>query len=277
MNTKEILKKIVSDNYDKPDFYTRNLLKEYLQILILKYIYSSKDYKDLFFYGGTCLSQCYGIPRLSEDLDFVDIKKDINLENLALDIHNFFENNTDITPEIKIQKFRIYFKFPILKELGFAKDLSEPTYLFIKIEVFSDFNFCSKFKTEFKSIFKFNHSVLVKTFDIETLMATKIRAILYRKWEKINKEGELLALVKGRDFFDLMWFLEKGIKPNLDCIEGVETKEELKSILLKKVNNADSKSIEYDLRAFISDQDFVSRVSPNIKDIILNNLSKWKD
>ncbi|HQB85112.1 MAG TPA: hypothetical protein PLZ69_01620, partial [Candidatus Pacearchaeota archaeon] len=63
----------------------------------------------------------------------------------------------------------------------------------------------------------------------------------------------------------------------LDCIEGVETKEELKSILLKKVNNADSKSIEYDLRAFISDQDFVSRVSPNIKDIILNNLSKWKD
>jgi len=64
MNTKEILKKIVSENYDQPEFYTRNLLKEYLQILILKYIYSSNDYKDLFFYGGACLSQRYGIPRL---------------------------------------------------------------------------------------------------------------------------------------------------------------------------------------------------------------------
>ena len=277
MNTKEILKKIVSDNYDKPEFYTRNLLKEYLQVLILKYIYSSNDYKDLFFYGGTCLSQCYSIPRLSEDLDFVDIKKDVNLENLARDIKSFFENNTDIIPEIKIQKFRIYFKFPILKELGLVKDLSEPTHLFIKVEVFSDFNFCNKFKKEFKSIFKFNHSILVKTFDIETLMATKVRAILYRNWEKTNKEGKLLASVKGRDFFDLMWFLEKGIEPNLDCIENIETKEDLKNILLEKVKNADSKSIEYDLKAFISDQEFVSNISPNIKDIILNNLLRWKN
>ncbi len=277
MHTKEILKKIVSDNYDKSDFYTRNLLREYLQIFILKYIYSSKDYKDLFFYGGTCLSQCYGIPRLSEDLDFVDTKKDINLDNLAKDVKSFFENNTDISPEIKIQKFRIYLKFPILKELGFVKDLSEPTHLFIKIEVFSDFDFCNKFKTEFKPIFKFNHSVLIKTFDIETLMATKVRAIMYRKWEKTSKDGKSLALVKGRDFFDLMWFLEKGIEPNLDCIEGVQTKEELKCILLEKVDNADSKSIEYDLKAFISDQDFVLNISSNIKDIIIKNLNNWKN
>ncbi|MDD4062313.1 MAG: nucleotidyl transferase AbiEii/AbiGii toxin family protein [Candidatus Pacebacteria bacterium] len=277
MHTKEILKKIVSDNYDKSDFYTRNLLREYLQIFILKYIYSSKDYKDLFFYGGTCLSQCYGIPRLSEDLDFVDTKKDINLDNLAKDVKSFFENNTDISPEIKIQKFRIYLKFPILKELGFVKDLSEPTHLFIKIEVFSDFDFCNKFKTEFKPIFKFNHSVLIKTFDIETLMATKVRAIMYRKWEKTSKDGKSLASVKGRDFFDLMWFLEKGIEPNLDCIEGVQTKEELKCILLEKVDNADSKSIEYDLKAFISDQDFVLNISSNIKDIIIKNLNNWKN
>lgn len=277
MHTKEILKKIVSDNYDKSDFYTRNLLREYLQVLILKYIYSSKEYKDLFFYGGACLSQCYGIPRLSEDLDFVDIKKEINLDNLAEDIKSFFENDTDISPEINVQKFRIYFKFPILKELGLAKNLSESPYLFIKIEVFSGFDFCNKFKTEFKPIFKFNQSILVKTFDIETLMATKVRAVMYRKWEKTSKDGELLASVKGRDFFDLMWFLEKGIEPNLDCIEGIATKEELKSVLLEKVHNADSKSIEYDLKSFISDQDFILNVAPHIKDIISRELNKWKN
>jgi hypothetical protein len=74
-----------------------------------------------------------------------------------------------------------------------------------------------------------------------------------------------------------MWFLEKGIEPNLDCIENIETKEDLKNILLEKVKNADSKSIEYDLKAFISDQEFVSNISPNIKDIILNNLLRWKN
>jgi len=37
------------------------------------------------------------------------------------------------------------------------------------------------------------------------------------------------------------------------------------------------KGVEYDLKAFISDQEFVSNISPNIKDIILNNLLKWKD
>ncbi|KKR75172.1 MAG: hypothetical protein UU18_C0012G0013 [Parcubacteria group bacterium GW2011_GWB2_40_8] len=65
---KIILKNIVDENFDKSALYKRNLLKEYLQVLVLDYIYSSDKYSGLVFYGGTCLAHCFGLPRLSEDL-----------------------------------------------------------------------------------------------------------------------------------------------------------------------------------------------------------------
>jgi len=40
-------------------------------------------------------------------LDFVDIKKKINLKEMALDLENYFKNKTDLRPVAKIQKFRI--------------------------------------------------------------------------------------------------------------------------------------------------------------------------
>jgi len=43
-----------------------------------------------------------------------------------------------------------------------------------------------------------------------------------RKWEKTVKGGEVIAKVKGRDYFDLMWYLGKNIKPNINCVENVE-------------------------------------------------------
>ena len=55
--------------------FRRNLLKEYLQVVVLDYLYSHPDYSELVFYGGSCLAHCFGLKRLSEDLDFVDTAK----------------------------------------------------------------------------------------------------------------------------------------------------------------------------------------------------------
>lgn len=48
----------------------RGILREYLQILILKEIYKRKEGKKLFFTGGTSLRLGYDLKRFSEDLDF---------------------------------------------------------------------------------------------------------------------------------------------------------------------------------------------------------------
>jgi len=277
MEVKPILEKIVSENEDKADFYLRNLLKEYLQVLILEYIYSSPRYRDLFFYGGTCLAQCYGLPRLSEDLDFVDAGKKIDLDKLTKDLSDFFNSQTDLSVKAKTQKFRVYLKFPILNDLGLAGTRAENDNLNVKVEIFSGFDFCRKYREEFKPIFKFNRSVLVKTFDLPTLMATKIRAVLYRNWEKTNKKGETLIAVKGRDYFDLMWFLDRGIEPNLNCLEGINSLKELKESLGEKVRRIDTRSVVLDLENFLVDSAFAKETGKNIKKILQTKIENLKD
>ena len=270
---KNILKNLIAEKHSQTTVFKRNLLKEYLQILVLDFIYAHPKYSELVFYGGSCLAHCFGLPRLSEDLDFVDLKNKVKLLDFAKELENYFQKNTDLPVKTSAQKFRICLKFPILKELGLAKD-DESDFLFLKVEVFQKFDFCAKYQIEIIPLFKYDRSLLAKTFDLPTLMATKIRAILNRAWEKTDKTGRTLAAVKGRDYFDLMWYLEKEIRPNLNCIEKIKTINELKERLLKKVEKIDTRSIQFDLESLIDNIDFVKKTSRNIKDILKREILK---
>jgi hypothetical protein len=269
----EFIKNYLKEHYKANKLFKRNLVKEYLQILSLSFIYSKEKYRDLIFYGGSCLRYCFDLPRLSEDLDFVDLKKKVDLEDLRKDLNDFFEKEIGLKAEAKIQKFRVLLKFPILRELELAEK-GESNLLFLKIEIFKRFDFCSSFKVEIIPVFKFNKSILIKTFDLPTLMATKIRAILFRKWEKRDKKGKVLAKVNGRDYFDLMWYFQKEIRPNLKCLEKIKTEKELKEKLLKIVKKLDQKSVRLDLEALIEDRNFVKNLSKNLKEILVGKLSE---
>ena len=75
--------------------YIQTLLKEYLQVYVLYFIYTSKNYgKNLIFTGGTCLRHFYNLERLSEDVDF-DYLREFESQELLDDLKDFF---------IKIQK-----------------------------------------------------------------------------------------------------------------------------------------------------------------------------
>ncbi|MDI6883247.1 MAG: nucleotidyl transferase AbiEii/AbiGii toxin family protein [Patescibacteria group bacterium] len=270
---KIFLKNLISKSISKNKLFKRNLLKEYLQLLVLDFIYSQPKYSQLIFYGGSCLCHCFGLPRLSEDLDFVDLKKRVKIENLAKDLENFFKKNTDLNLTTSFQKFRVILKFPILWELNLAKK-SESNLLFLKIEVFRKFDFCKNYQIEILPLFKFNKSILVKTLDLPTLMATKIGAIFYRKWGKTNKKGRVLIKVKGRDYFDFVWYLEKGIKPNLKCVFGLKNKSELKKKLSEIVAKVDEKSIRLDLEPLIENKNFVKNLSRNLKEILKREIER---
>jgi len=272
-NVKIFLKNLLAKTTSENILFKRNLLKEYLQIIVLDFIYSQPKYSNLIFYGGSCLSHCFGLPRLSEDLDFVDIENEIKISELAKDLENYFIKNTDLNLVTSSQKFRIYLKFPILYELNIAKEKEESNLIFLKIEAYKKFDFCKNYRIEIIPLFKFNKSVLIRTFDLSTLMSTKIRAILYRKWEKTDKNGRVLIKVKGRDYFDLMWYFEKGIKPNIDCIEDVENIDDLREKLLEIVNKIDSRSIQLDLEPLIENETYIINLSKNIKEILLRQLS----
>ncbi len=264
---KVFLTKLIKDSASDDKVLRRNLLKNYLQIIVLDFIFSNRKYSQLIFYGGSSLSHCYNMPRLSEDLDFVDLKKGIEVSRLAEDLERYFKKNTDLEVKTVVQKFRIYLKFPLLRELGLAGK-SESDLLFLKIEIFNKFDFCKDCIIETIPLFKFNRTVLVKTFDLPTLMATKIRAVLMRRWEKTDKSGKTLATVKGRDYYDLLWYLEKGVNPNYECIEGINNKEEFKEKLLSAIKKVDERSIRMDLESLIDNPELVRNLSKNMKEIL---------
>ena len=53
-----------------PSSKMRGILREYLQVLILKELYKLPDGKKLLFTGGTYLRLVHQTKRFSEDLDF---------------------------------------------------------------------------------------------------------------------------------------------------------------------------------------------------------------
>lgn len=270
---KPLLASIIRESPSRNNLYKRNLLKEYLQMVVLDFIYSHPTYSQLLFYGGSALAHCFDLQRLSEDLDFIDETKKVNVSKLAKDLENYFKKRTDLEVTTTVQKFRIYLKFPILRELG-VTTREETDILFLKVEVYTEFGFCESYKTDIRPVFKYNRSILIKTLDPATLMATKVRAILFRKWEKTDKQGNTTVKVKGRDYFDLLWYLQKGIQPNISCIEDVKDMKDLKEKLLAMVASVDSKSIQLDLEALIDNPNFVKNMSKNMKAILEREISE---
>lgn len=105
-------------------------------------------------------------------------------------------------------------------------------------------------------------------------MSTKIRAILFRKWEKTDKQGKTIIKAKGRDYYDLMWYLEKGVQPNLACLEKFEDFQKLKQQLVKIIDELDAKSIQLDLEAFIDNQELVRSLGENMKAILKRDIEE---
>ncbi len=273
---KEILKSIVLKKREEgvPDFVIRNYLKEYLQYPVLEFIYTNKKYKQFIFIGGSCLRICFNAPRLSEDLDFdLDIKTWAKLDvlKIAEEIKQYFEKEYLIDVKTKCQgKSRIYLKFPVLRDLGLASK-NESDWLYVKIEP-SEIYF-KKPKIELSPVSQYGFNFVIRNYSLEFLMTGKLCAIFSREWFKGNDQE---INIKGRDFYDLFWYLEKGISPNFDNLNkrtGIGDWEKLKKELKKRIeNNVTSQKLSYDLKNFFPDQVFVSDFCKNYKQIIFQYL-----
>jgi predicted nucleotidyltransferase component of viral defense system len=187
----------------------RILLKETLQAYVLDFLYNHRFYRGLNFYGGACLHFVYGLNRLSEDLDF-DNSAGIELGNLAEDLKAMFQNkfayhDASAKPQRSAQGIlRITLKFPVSKDLGISSHPNEALHL--KVEVSHHKQVAEIRKTP---VFQHGRSFVPAHFSLETMMAGKMLACLERSFQR----GDSGAFIKGRDFYDLLWFMQKGIKP----------------------------------------------------------------
>lgn len=122
----------------------------------------------------------------------------------------------------------------------------------IKIEV--DRNPPLGFATEEKLLTR-PISFYVKTFTLPSLFAGKMHALLFRKWQ--NR-------VKGRDWYDLEWYIKKGVPLDLhhfllrardtgDWKEETINKEQVLTLLTEKINAVNFENVKDDVIRFIPD------------------------
>lgn len=245
--------------------FIRNALKEELQAFVLNFVYTS-SYKNLIFTGGTALRRFYGLPRISEDLDFDIEGKVFDFEGFLDDLKKYFEQEIGYKNlEIKLKGKTLFLRFPVLEEIGFSAE-NETDILFLRV----DFAFIpkgKKYKTVFQLFSGGDFSFLVKTYDFTTLFENKVTAFLTREFRKGGTQEESF---KGRDAFDLVWMLQEAKRLNI----RLKLDEETKNRVLKKAEKIKPGDLFNDLNSFFADLSFVHKFCDNYYELVSSNLSK---
>ncbi len=267
----EELKKIVDSNQQQGinTLYLKNMLREHLQLYILNFIYNHDTYNNLIFTGGTCLRHLYGLERLSKDLDF-DYHDKFDSPLFKQELHDYFTKRfkyTDIRILLKQQEKRIDCKFPVLKQLGIAGK-NDSDFLIINVDLSQAQS--RKYTTEKTPLSKFGFNFIVTHYDLPNLFAGKIHAALMRDQQHGQENRKT---IKGRDFYDLIWFLKKSVFPNLDKLSDQLGEKISEDILVKKLDTRVNEvcthylnDLESDLISFIANRDFVFNFRKNFKD-----------
>ena len=269
------LEKIVQSGRDKNASaeYIKIELKEALIYYTLNFIYNSPKWNKLIFGGGTALKIIGKTARLSEDLDLDYLRGKFDFDKFLVDLKEYFKQLgfEDLNYVSRQNGKIIILKFPVLQKLGFVENIkSESDLLYLKIEI--EKNKYSVYGVKATPITKNNLFFVVRNYDLETLFANKIGAMLGRKDKIFQDKFDF----KGRDFYDLIWFLENGIKPNLKRVQQIMKAEQGKvvknyndiwKLIRERIENIDTKGIYVDLKNLIESPEGIKQLADNYLEI----------
>lgn len=174
----------------------RNLVREYLQARTLASLQKSGAMMPLAFHGGTALRFLYAMPRFSEDLDFAlenpDEGYDFRVLLQAIQ-DDFLREGYQVGVKLNDSKTvnSAFVRFTsLLYELGLSAQREE--VLAVKIEV--DTRPPAGAGLDI-TLVRRHVTLRIQHHDRAALLAGKLHALLQRRY------------VKGRDLYDLMWYL----------------------------------------------------------------------
>ena len=260
----EILKSII-EKYESREQKIHHF-RESLQILILKIIYDCGFFRDLSFVGGTALRILYDLRRFSEDLDFsLTQKKVFDFTEFSQSLQRRLRQYgliVEVKEKTEANVKNLIIRFPeILYSLGLSPLKGQKTL--IKVEV--DINPPSGWRNEISLVNKI-WLFSVTHFDLASLFATKIHACFFRKY------------VKGRDFYDLIWYFSKKVIPNFELLNNgiIQTegknlnlgKENFKDFLREQIEKIDFSLVRRDVERFLVDKNEVKLLK---KELILKS------
>ncbi|PKN68273.1 MAG: hypothetical protein CVU54_15415 [Deltaproteobacteria bacterium HGW-Deltaproteobacteria-12] len=250
----------------------RHALNEIVQEIALLGLYRGGFFAKAAFYGGTALRIFYGLERFSEDLDFSLMES-----NEKFDLSSFTQAVQDelgaygleMTVKEKIKQNDSPVKSAFIKggtQIHVMKitSLKPPVtginpheQLRIKLEVDT--------QPPSGAIFEMKYQLRpvpysVRLYSPSSLFAGKMHALLCRSWK---------ARVKGRDFYDYVWFLSKSIPVNIMHLaqrmkqtghlpdDAVLTEKDLKNRLCQRFAAVDFNQAKKDILPFIRNRETV--------------------
>jgi hypothetical protein len=244
----------------------KDALREIMQEIALAGLYRAGFFEKAAFYGGTALRIFYGLDRFSEDLDFslLAVEPEFSLNKyqdaivqefkaLGMDVSIREKQKTNQTNiDSAFLKSETIWKELVLEGIIPQNGMEQVANVKIKIEV--DREPPLGFETEDKLLLK-PFSFYVKCLTLPNLFAGKMHALLFRKW------GEN---VKGRDWYDMEWYIRKGIPLNLDHFlirakdsgdwkKDTITEAEFRELLAKKIDTVKMNYAINDIKRFIRD------------------------
>jgi hypothetical protein len=227
-----------------------NLLREYLQALALRSLHESEAFLNLAFVGGTALRFVHALPRFSEDLDFSlseptgyapekwlkKLKHDLGLAGYTASV-SWKDRTTVHKSWIKVAG--------VLYDTGLSPMPNQN--LSIKLEIDTRPPAGAGFQ---KSLITRHRILALQHYDLPSLMAGKVHALLTR------------AYPKGRDWYDLIWYRGQRppTDPNLEMLQnaldqtqgpGILNAADWRILLRDRIESLDTAKLVADVRPFL--------------------------
>lgn len=243
-------------------------LREILQEIALVGLWRGKFFEHAAFYGGTALRIFYHLDRFSEDLDFTLLNPDPNwswkpfgdaikheLASFGFDV-SFIEKDKTSQTAIK----SAFLKTSTVQELikigvrsNLLKNVYPETMIRIKVEIDTNPPLGYTYEQKFLSQ---PIPVSIRCVNEECLFAGKMHAALFRAWK---------GRVKGRDWYDIVWFIRRKVSLNLSCFAQINgykpqlTRSEFLKMAKQRVDTLDISSAIEDIIRFVPDPEFIKK------------------
>jgi predicted nucleotidyltransferase component of viral defense system len=247
-------------------------LREIIQEIALVGLWRAKFFTKAAFYGGTALRILYGLDRFSEDLDFTLLKPDGAFSWEAyhkalvdeLTSYGFEVSFTTKTKELQSAVYSAFLKANAYREMlkigvgqSGLKGLHPDTSLRIKVEIDTDPLVEYEVEQRFLEVPLYAN---ISVVTLQHLFAAKLHCAFFRAWK--NR-------VKGRDWYDMVWFIRKKVPLSLKLFsahmqkETPLTIEEFFRLGQERIDNLAVDKALADIEPFVRDKAILSDWSPD--------------
>ncbi|MCX7049602.1 MAG: nucleotidyl transferase AbiEii/AbiGii toxin family protein [Candidatus Sumerlaeota bacterium] len=258
----DILRRKIEEYAPANELEQENVLQEMMQCYLLAYLARTDFFQKAQFHGGTCLRLLHGMERFSEDLDFI-----LNAPDLSFRWRSYLETVHDGCAGEGIQlevldrsETEGAVKKAFLKTDSIGKVIAiqlafkrrETRKIKIKLEI--DTNPPKGSRADVHYLL-FPFAVPIAAQNLECGFALKTHALLCRGY------------IKGRDWFDFIWYAARRIIPDLALLESAlrqqgpwagqnlrVTKAWLVQALQEKIAAIDWKKAMNEIRRFVPQQ-----------------------